>query len=80
MIASEMMITIVFFSPFGGRLLSLTRKELDFSSKFPVVFDAIQLSEHTVDLIDHHVFNMFFLNDAASVYLRPKLTEFLGYL
>ena len=34
-------------------MLGLSRKELRFSSKNSVVFDAMQLSEDTMDLIDH---------------------------
>ena len=50
---------------------------------FSFVFNAVQLGEHTVYLILHHIYDVKFhwlFNDGESKSLRPKLTELLEYL
>ena len=54
-----------------------------FLSKFNVVFDAMQLSVHAIDLINHHLYNVKLhplFTDGTSNSLQSKLTELFGYL
>ena len=59
----------------------LQKKKTFFHQKFAVVFHAMQVSKHTIDLIDHHFYSVKFylLFISTPKEKRPKVTELLGY-
>ena len=71
-------LNVVGFNPFRGKLLSLVIKKL-FCIKLSF-FDSVQLIEHTVALIDHHVYHAIFpplFKDGTPKRRRSKVTHLL---
>ena len=64
------------------KIVKLINKNQCFSPKFSVVFDTKQLRKRTMDLIDHHSYDVKFhplFSGGTTKGLEPKLTELFEY-